>query len=510
MSSKLICLAFLVQISFNCAYVSIQDPSDYVDLSKDTLDNAIKADYSPAPVSYLPSPLKTEYLFNGSQTYMSLKQQTYSSSANDTSVLIIANGAQLNLSYSNIFKTGYSSNLILASFFGMNAAINVQNGSRSYFDHLNITTHNGAANIYSYGNNSYVYIENSVLYSSGPTAHGLYAGGYGTAVGKNIGHYSGGNRCSSFAGDSPAGYVMIENAVAHTSGIGSAIFYALGTIDATNVYGYAENSPILFSDGPQVSTLKNCDLTAGLLAGTILFSSMVRRTGAYLTIMDSKITTLGSTMPALWFGNIIATVYLQNTRISTKSGILVVSNYSQVTQEFNYFAGYADNSNLSPASANIFVSQCNFEGDLVAYNKSNITWALYEYSTWTGKAYSGYDDSYISVYLDTTSKWYLTGNTVLQNLTTLNNNVSVIYSNGFNVTYDSASPANSWLNNATILLNGGGILMPNTGQRYTYSTSLSPTANTTITTTITSSSNYHLHFLQIELVFFSLICLFSF
>lgn len=491
-------LVLLAQIYFTGASITVRDPSDCYNVSSDALDNGIKANYNVPPTMYLLSPLQSTYLFNGSRSVSSMDHQTWYASNNDTNVIVIANGANLNLSYVNIIKNGYSSNLLQASFFGVNAAITVQNGSLAYFDHLNITTHNGAANIYSYGNGSYVYIENSVLYSSGPAAHGLYAGGYGTAEGKNIGHYSGGNRCSSFSGDSPAGYVTVTNAVAHTSGIGSAIFYALGTIHGTNVFGYAEKSPVLFSDGPQKTTLQNCDLTAGLLAGTVMFSSSVLRSGAALNMTDSKLTTLGSTMPGLWFGNIIATVYLSNTMINTTSGILVIANFSQVTQEFNYFAGYADNSNLSPANVMVNVMESNLRGDLVAYNGSNITWILTRYSTWSGKAYSGYGQSYISVSLDSNSTWSLTGNTALENITLANNSVSSISSNGYNITYNSASAANTWLNRSIVMLNGGGMLMPATAVRITNSTATVPY----------SAAHHHFQFFYMKLLL--LLMLFNF
>lgn len=45
--------------------------------------------------------------------------------ANDTSVISVAEGAQLGLSFVDVIKYGYSSNLNYASFFGINAAINV-------------------------------------------------------------------------------------------------------------------------------------------------------------------------------------------------------------------------------------------------------------------------------------------------------------------------------------------------------------------------------------------------
>jgi hypothetical protein len=221
----------------------------------------------------------------------------------------------------------------------VNAAVNVANGSFTTFNNINIITYNGSANLCSYGSETYVIVEDSDLYGSGPISRGLYAGGNGTVTGRNIRHYSGGYRSSAFSGDSPAGYVYINSSVAHTAGIGSTIFYALGEIHAENVVGHAEQAPALFMDGVQTAELQKVDVTAGLLAGILLFSSSEREAGAYINLTDSKLTVLPETAPGLWFGNIIATAELASVEIETASGILVVTNYSQITQDFDYYAG---------------------------------------------------------------------------------------------------------------------------------------------------------------------------
>lgn len=59
----------------------------------------------------------------------------------------------------------------------------------------------------------------------------------------------------------------------------------------------------------------------------------------------------------------IAYVTLDLT-ITIESGILVLANYSQVTQEFDYHAGYADNSALSSFKAFITVIESSLTGDL--------------------------------------------------------------------------------------------------------------------------------------------------
>lgn len=451
-------LPFFLAFGLGHSAITILDPSDFQDLAADTADNTILADYNITPVLYQTAPIEGAYYYSDADK--ALAHQTFKENSNDTSVIVVTERSEVNISYSTIIKYGYASNLYQSSFFGTNAAVNVANASTAYLDHVNITTHNGAANVYSYGTGTYVYVDDSTLYSSGPTAHGLYASGNGTIIGRNVKHYSGGNRASSFAGDSPAGYVYVYDSEAHTAGIGSAIFYALGSIHGENIVGVADKSPALFSDGIQTINLVNVDLTAGLLGGTIMFSSSERESGASLNLTNSVLTVLPKTAPALWFGNIIVSSYIVSTQLKTSSGVLVVANYSQVTQDFDYYAGYSDNNNLLPAEVTITVEQSSLTGDLVAYNQSSISWALTNYSSWVGSAYSGYNESYLAVSLDKTSNWTLSRETYLTNFTDSDTTVRNVFSQGYNLYYDARSPANDWLKKKTVVLNGGGKLAP--------------------------------------------------
>jgi hypothetical protein len=318
----------------------------------------------------------------------------------------------------------------------------VANDSIAHFSHVNVTVHHGAAGIYAYGSGTEVYVDNAWLYSSGPTSHGLYASGNGTIYATNVEHYSGGNRCSSFSGDNPAGYVHVTDAVAHTDGISSAICYALGLCNMTNVIGHASHAPVTFSDGPQTTIWKDSDLTAGLLGGVVLFSSQSRVSGASVTFENSKLTVLGKTMPSIWMGNLIGTATIISSQFNnTASGLLAVANYSQVTQAFDYYADYSDNNNLSPAELTLKVEDSNLSGALVAYNGSSISLSLSDYSSWTGKASSGYGISYFSVSLDITSDWALTGTTYLQNFTDSDSTLSNIKSNGFTLSMTKHQPS---------------------------------------------------------------------
>ncbi|KAE9364977.1 hypothetical protein N431DRAFT_353960 [Stipitochalara longipes BDJ] len=451
-----ICILTLVSVAL--AKVSVSDPSDIISPLLWTTDNAIIANYNVPFISAQPEALPAAYEFDANST--SISHQTFSTLLNDTSVILAANQAELNLTFVNIQKSGYASNLLWSSFYGFNAAVNIANASTAHFDNVNITVHNGAANVYVYGADSVVYVKNSWLYSSGPVSHGVYASGNGTAYVSNVQHFSGGRRSSSFSGDSPAGYIHVSDSVAHTTGIGSATFYALGEIYANNVVALSENGPTIFMDGTQKAYLTNCETTAGLLGGVAIFSSQSRTSGAILSLNSSKITTLGATMPGLWFGNTIIDVSLYNTELVTASGILVVANYSQITQDFDYYASYLDNPNLLPALVSVKVEESTLTGDLVAYNSSSINWTLNSYSSWTGAAYSGYGKAYFDVHLDRTSSWKLTNTTSLQNFTNEDTTLSNIDSQGFNVYYNATAGLNGYLGGKTIALAGGGKAIP--------------------------------------------------
>ncbi len=327
-------------------------------------------------------------------------------------------------------------------------------------DNVNVTVHNGAANIYVYGTDTVAYIDNAWLYSSGPVSHGVYASGNGTAYVSHVQQFSGGMRSSSFSGDSPAGYLHISDSVAHTTGIGSATFYALGEIYADNVVGVSENGPAVFMDGSQKVYLTNCDNTAGLLGGVAIFSSMDRQSGAVLSLTNSKLTTTGPTMPGLWFGNTIIDVSLYNSQLVTSSGILVVANFSQITQDFDYYADYSQQPNLAPALVTVNVAESTLSGDLVAYNSSSISWSLTSHSSWTGSAYSGYGEALFDIYLDHSSNWTLTNTTTVQNFTDEDMRFSNVHSRGFDVYYNSSALLNGYLAGKKVALDGGGYAMP--------------------------------------------------
>lgn len=331
--------------------IVISDPSDVISPSDWAADDALLADYNVDFVSrsmlwtsslLILFKISVQGIANVAPNIwtgvnVTENHKTFTVDENDTSVIVVTGGATAYFQYDKFVKYGYSSNLLESSFYGVNAAVWVGNASTAYISDSNVTVHNGAANIYVYGTDTVVYANNLWLYSSGPVSHGLYAAGNGTVYATNVEHYSGAYRSSAFSGDSPGGYVHVSDSIAHTDGHGSAICYALGLCNITNVIGHASNAPVMFMDSDQEGIWTNCDLTAGDLAGMVLFGSADRESGAELTLDHSKLTVLGDTMASLWFGNTIATVTIKSSVFNNSaSDIFVIANMSQVTQDFTY------------------------------------------------------------------------------------------------------------------------------------------------------------------------------
>lgn len=115
--------AVLALASVALANVSVSDPSDNISPLLWTADNAIVPDYNVPFISVQPENLPAAYEFEGNSN--SITHRTFSTTLNDTSVILVANKAELDLSFVDIEKSGYASNLLWSSFYGFNAAVNI-------------------------------------------------------------------------------------------------------------------------------------------------------------------------------------------------------------------------------------------------------------------------------------------------------------------------------------------------------------------------------------------------
>lgn len=93
------------------------------------------------------------------------------------------------------------------------------------------------------------------------------------------------------------------------------------------------------------------------------------------------------------------------------------------------------------------------------YNTS-IKIQLQNSSQMTGEINSNNVVEYVSLTLDSTSKWIVEGTSYLTVLINADTTLSNIIDNGNTIYYNSSNNANSWLEGKTYTLGGGGKLMP--------------------------------------------------
>jgi hypothetical protein len=105
------------------AAVSVSNPSDVISPLLWAADNAIVPNYNVPFISVQPEALPAAYTFEENST--KIDHESFSTTLSDTSVILVANGAELDLSFVDIQKSGYASNLLWSSFYGFNAAINI-------------------------------------------------------------------------------------------------------------------------------------------------------------------------------------------------------------------------------------------------------------------------------------------------------------------------------------------------------------------------------------------------
>jgi hypothetical protein len=113
--------ALISMVSVATAIITVTDPSDIINPADWEADNALLADYSIAPTLYQTDAIVGPYSY--SNTDLNITRAVLTVNANDTSVLVISNGSDIDVSYTDIVKFGYCSNLFQASFYGRDVEV---------------------------------------------------------------------------------------------------------------------------------------------------------------------------------------------------------------------------------------------------------------------------------------------------------------------------------------------------------------------------------------------------
>ena len=190
---------------------------------------------------------------------------TFSSTTADQNVFLVSSGATLTLNGDiTINKSGDASNTENAEFYGINAAILVQNSSSAKINGVTINSSGkGANSVFAYGSGSTITITNSTINSTGASsARGLLSTYTGTITGSELKITTTGGSCAALATDRGEGVVTCSKCTLSTAGAGSPVIYSTGSITITDqTTGTATGAQMVVVEGKNSATVKDSTLT---------------------------------------------------------------------------------------------------------------------------------------------------------------------------------------------------------------------------------------------------------
>lgn len=362
----------------------------------------------------------TNLTYNGSNDTDGL-----SSSASDENTVLATNGGSYTITNATLNKTGNCSNNDSSNFYAVNAILAATADSSAYVSCTKLTSASEGSNgLFATGSNARIYAKDISINTTGNSSRGLDATYEGTVIAEDIDITTSGEHCGAIATDRGGGYISVENATLNTSGQGSPLIYSTGVIEVKNAKGEATGAQITGMEGLNTVRIKNSTLTGSakkasepVANGVILYQSTSGDSSIGTAVFEASDSTLKShiTDGAMFYvTNTNANIILSNTKLDFDA-----SRNTLLT------AGANDGSNnwgtAGKNGGNVTLTADNqvLEGDISCDGASNVDFYITNKSSYTGStindtAYTG--DGGISISLGPSSKWIVTGNSVIKSL----------------------------------------------------------------------------------------------
>ena len=197
--------------------------------------------------------------------------KAYESSKTDECALLISTKETVNIAQPNINKTGDSDGGDNCSFYGVNAALLVKDGSTTTINGGTISTSaTGANGVFSYGGNggrngaegdgTTVIIEDTKITTTGDGSGGIMTTGGGVTKAKNLMVNTSGRSSAPIRSDRGGGVVTVEGGSYTSNGQGSPVIYSTADITVSDAILTSNMSEGAVIEGKNSITLNNCQL----------------------------------------------------------------------------------------------------------------------------------------------------------------------------------------------------------------------------------------------------------
>ena len=373
--------------------------------------------------------------------------QTYTSTTSDESALLISTSDEVSITDPTVTKSGDSDGGDNCNFYGLNAAVLVKDGSTTTITGGTITSDaEGANGVFCYGGNggqngasgdgTTLYIYDTTITTTGNGSGGIMTTGGGVTYAYDLTVETSGRSSAAIRTDRGGGTVVVDGGSYTSNGLGSPAIYSTADITVSNATLTSNLSEGVCIEGLNSITLNNCDLTANntqrngnaTFLDTIMIYQSMSGDAASGT---SSFTMTGGSLKSL-NGHVF---HVTNTSaVITLEGVEIVNEDEENILLSVCADGWSGGSNIATLKA---IAQ-KLVGAIKVGSDSSLTLELTDGSTFEGSIDGAITNAKgetvstevgtVSVTLDSTSTWTLTGDSYV---TEFSGDAANIISNGY-------------------------------------------------------------------------------
>ena len=373
--------------------------------------------------------------------------QTYASSTADESALLISTGDSVTIENATVTKSGDSDGGDNCNFYGLNAAVLVKDGANVTITGGTVTSDaDGANGVFCYGGNggqngaagdgTTLTIQDTKITTTGDGSGGIMTTGGGVTHASNLTVETSGRSSAAIRTDRGGGTVTVDGGSYTSNGLGSPAIYSTADITVSNATLTSNLSEGVCIEGKNSITLTDCDLTANNTQrnGNAIFLDSIMIYQSMSGDADSgtsAFTMTGGSLKSL-SGHVF---HVTNTNaVITLEGVKITNSDSDNVLLSVCDDGWSGAQNIATLNA----KAQTLSGKILVGSNSTLTLSLTEGSSFTGSIDGAITNAAgetvsteagtVSVTLDSTSTWTLTGDSYV---TEFNGNASQVIANGY-------------------------------------------------------------------------------
>ena len=408
--------------------------------------------------------------------------ETYASTGSDENAVHVYEGAAVTLDNAAITRdSDDSTGGDNSSFYGVGAAALVTDGTLKINNSTITTDAKGGAGVFAYGSGT-VYVSDTSITTQQDTSGGIHVAGGGTLYAWDLDVETSGESSAAIRSDRGSGTMVVDGGSYTSNGIGSPAIYSTADITVNDAELTANSSEAICIEGLNTIRLFDCDLTGNMADNSqndctwnvILYQSM----SGDSEVGNSTFEMVGGSLTAknggmFYTTNTESTFLLQNVAITN-------------ADDSEFFLKCTGNANQrgwgttgqNGADCSFTARQQEMTGDVIWDSISQLDLYVLDGSTLTGAVLDDESnagnggDGYAALYLDSTSKWVVTGDSTVTNL------------------YNAGTIVDASGNTVSVVGTDGTVYVQGTSQYTVTVTSYSTSVDTSAAATADSWSDY--------------------